>query len=100
KKNKKPKKNKRKLSFFKYWVRIEEKIWTCRMCHEHGEPAKTWTSQGWVRNHWLKCKYNQQLDARVPRALPLSKKKAKQRANEKRANEKRNQKAKQNSKDK
>jgi hypothetical protein len=31
-------------------------------------PRKTYTSLDWVRNHWLKCKYNETGEAGLPAA--------------------------------
>lgn len=59
----------------KYWVKLALKSWACRKCRKRGEPLKTWSSQGWVRNHWLKCKYNKRKGLTVPRPLPPSKRK-------------------------
>ena len=59
----------------RYWVRLAPKSWACRKCRKRGEPLKTWSSQGWVRNHWLKCKYNRRKGMTVPRPLPPSKQK-------------------------
>jgi hypothetical protein len=33
--------------------------WACRPCKDNGAPLVTWSSKGWVRNHWIvRCKFN------------------------------------------
>jgi hypothetical protein len=33
--------------------------WACRSCKDNGAPLVTWSSKGWVRNHWItRCKFN------------------------------------------
>jgi hypothetical protein len=49
-----------------YAVRLNTKKWTCRECQGHREPEKYWTSQGWVRRHWLSCAYNPNIGGYVP----------------------------------
>jgi len=48
--------------------------WYCRVCHENGEPEKKWSTEGWAKRHWKKCKYNPQRVDNPPRALPERKK--------------------------
>jgi len=51
--------------------------WYCRVCHENGEPEKKWSTKGWAKRHWAKCKYNPQRVDNPPRAQPERKKKKK-----------------------
>ena len=72
----KEERKKTRIDNTKYWVQLGPNIWACRKCRRYGEPRKTWSTQGWVRNHWQKCKYNDRKGAIVPKPLPPSRKKS------------------------
>jgi len=50
----------------KYFVKFDNKKWTCRACQENGEPEKYWTSQAWVRRHWMGCAHNPNIGQHIP----------------------------------
>jgi len=32
--------------------------WFCRVCEEHGETSRRWSTRGWAKRHWLSCQHN------------------------------------------
>jgi hypothetical protein len=51
-----------------YWEELGSSSWACWACTSRGKSKKTYTSLDWVRNHWLKCKYNETGEAGLPAA--------------------------------
>jgi hypothetical protein len=58
------------------WKAVGPGLWACRACFSRGGTKKSYTSIGWVRNHWLKCKFNESRDKGSAAAIAAAKVKA------------------------
>lgn len=69
----------KKQNKYKYSLYIGPRGYICRQCYENSEPLKAYKGKGWVRRHWLTCKYNQSTGSffsRVPTKAKRSLRKA------------------------
>jgi hypothetical protein len=69
-----------------YWLNLAPRIWACRVCVDHGEVWKTWSSKSWVRNHWLRC-HNERPGGKLPHVRSKTQKKSGKRQLKARAKE-------------